>query len=75
MRDLGATFHRHPAGSTLAGFLLSPVALRSSFRTRDAPQFGDPARGFRVASVPEPSTYALLLMTGAGALWLLRRRR
>ena len=25
--------------------------------------------------VPEPSTYALLLMTGAGALWLARRRR
>ena len=50
-------------------------ALRSSFRTWDAPQFGDPTRGFRVASVPEPSTYALLLMTGAGALWLARRRR
>jgi len=31
--------------------------------------------GFRVASVPEPSTYALLLMTGAGALWWARRRR
>ena len=25
--------------------------------------------------VPEPSTYALLLMTGAGALWWARRRR
>jgi len=25
--------------------------------------------------VPEPSTYALLVMTGAGALWLARRRR
>jgi hypothetical protein len=25
--------------------------------------------------VPEPSTYALLLMTGAGALWWSRRRR
>jgi sulfatase modifying factor 1 len=31
--------------------------------------------GFRVASVPEPSTYALLLITGAGALWWARRRR
>ena len=31
--------------------------------------------GFRVATVPEPSTYALLLMTGAGALWWSRRRR
>jgi hypothetical protein len=29
----------------------------------------------RIATVPEPSTYALLLMTGAGALWLARRRR
>ena len=29
--------------------------------------------GFRVASVPEPSTYALLFMAGAG--WLLWRRR
>jgi formylglycine-generating enzyme required for sulfatase activity len=42
--------------------------------------FGDPSLengdiGFRVASVPEPSTYALLFMTGAGALWLARRRR
>jgi hypothetical protein len=27
------------------------------------------------ATVPEPSTYALLLMTGAGALWWARRRR
>jgi hypothetical protein len=27
------------------------------------------------AAVPEPSTYALLLMTGAGALWWARRRR
>ena len=29
--------------------------------------------GFRVASVPEPSTYALVLMAGAG--WLVWRRR
>ena len=26
-------------------------------------------------AVPEPSTYALLLMTAAGALWMVRRRR
>ena len=31
--------------------------------------------GFRVASVPEPSTYALLAMSAAGALWMSRRRR
>ena len=32
---------------------------------------------FQIAAstVPEPSTYALLFMTGAGALWLARRRR
>jgi len=29
--------------------------------------------GFRVATVPEPSTYALLLLAGAG--WLLCQRR
>ena len=42
--------------------------------------FGDPSLengdiGFRVASVPEPSTYALLAMSAAGALWMVRRRR
>jgi formylglycine-generating enzyme required for sulfatase activity len=31
--------------------------------------------GFRVATVPEPSTYALLAMSAAGALWWTRRRR
>ncbi len=31
--------------------------------------------GFRLATVPEPSTYALLAMSAAGALWLARRRR
>jgi sulfatase modifying factor 1 len=47
------------------------------------PMLYDPSRererlGFRLASpvaVPEPSTCALLLMTGAGALWMARRRR
>lgn len=28
-----------------------------------------------VLPVPEPSTYALLIMTAAGALWFARRRR
>lgn len=32
-------------------------------------------RGFMVTAVPEPSTYALLLMTCAATLWHLRRRR
>jgi probable HAF family extracellular repeat protein len=32
-------------------------------------------RGFMVTAVPEPSTYALLAMSAAGALWMARRRR
>jgi formylglycine-generating enzyme required for sulfatase activity len=53
----------------------SEGSLRSSSRDFDAPSSGSSSLGFRVASVPEPSTYALLLMTGAGALWMARRRR
>jgi formylglycine-generating enzyme required for sulfatase activity len=49
------------------------VFLRSSFRFDSVPAFESREIGFRVASVPEPSTYALLLMAGAG--WLLWRRR
>ena len=48
--------------------------LQSSYRYDD-PTFVSHLVGFRVATVPEPSTCALLLMTGAGALWLARRRR
>ena len=47
--------------------------LRSSFQYSDDPLQQGVYLGFRVASVPEPSTYALLLMAGAG--WLLWRRR
>jgi formylglycine-generating enzyme required for sulfatase activity len=47
--------------------------LRSSFRGGEGPTYEGPEFGFRVAAVPEPSTYALLLMAGAG--WLLWRRR
>jgi len=54
-------------------FLNTELNLRSSFRSFLDPTFEDGGIGFRVASVPEPSTYALLLMAGAG--WLLWRRR
>ena len=50
-------------------------ALLTSGRTAPGPKIEGYGIGFRVASVPEPSTYALLLMTGAGALWMARRRR
>ncbi len=48
--------------------------LRSSDRVDAAPTYEDYAIGFRVASVPEPSTYALLLL-GAGAAYLWKRRK
>ena len=47
--------------------------LRPSSRESDDPLQQGVYLGFRVASVPEPSTYALLLMAGAG--WLLWKRR
>jgi hypothetical protein len=49
--------------------------LSSSFRSSNG--FPDGERtfiGFRVASIPEPSTYALLLATAAGALWSAARK-
>jgi len=56
------------------GAYVSPeVALRSSFRLSGGPAGANTEIGFRVASVPEPSIYALLLMAGAG--WLLWKRR
>jgi formylglycine-generating enzyme required for sulfatase activity len=51
----------------------SEEGLRSSVRDDIAPSVEYSSIGFRVASVPEPSTYALLLMAGAG--WLLWKRR
>ena len=50
------------------------AGLQSSYRVVTAPtdeDFGN--RGFRVASVPEPSTYALILLSGAG--WMFWKRR
>ncbi len=55
-------------------FLNTELNLRSSFRSFLDPTFEDGGIGFRVASVPEPSTYALLLL-GAGAAYIWKRRK
>lgn len=47
--------------------------LRSSFRSQEKPSLDDRAYGFRVASIPEPSTYALFL-SGAAVMYLWTRR-
>jgi len=49
--------------------------LQSSGRYDGVPWFKYSDVGFRVATVPEPSTYALLVMSAAGALWWARRKR
>jgi formylglycine-generating enzyme len=49
--------------------------LQASIWASLRPAHGNIVIAFRVASVPEPSTYALILMTGAGALWWARRKR
>jgi hypothetical protein len=49
--------------------------LSSSFRSSNGFPDGERAFiGFRVASIPEPSTYALLLAAAAGALWSAARK-
>jgi len=52
------------------------LLLSSSSRlTGVGPYSADTNCGFRVASIPEPTTYAMLLLGGLGTLALLRRRR
>ena len=48
--------------------------LSSSGQNGNDPTWESDTIGFRVASVPEPSTYVLVLM-GAGALYLWKRRK
>ena len=52
----------------------SEYGLRSSSRLDGYPANEYAGVGFRVASVPEPSTYVLVLL-GAGAVYLWKRRK
>ena len=49
-------------------------ALRSSIRSNNDPAFANGSVGFRVASVPEPSTAVLIILGGAALLARKRRR-
>ena len=53
---------------------VSEYFLRSSSRDANAPTVENDNVGFRVASVPEPSTYVLVLL-GAGAVYIWKRRK
>ncbi len=50
------------------------TGLQSSTRESATPSTHADYIGFRLATIPEPSTYALLSL-GAGALWFAKRRR
>ncbi len=57
------------------GYWVNPEsALSSSSRFDDFPTRESSLLGFRVASVPEPSTYALILL-GAAAVYAWKRRK
>jgi len=60
-------------GSWFDGLYAFDATLRSSSCGYLTPDYEEYNVGFRVASVPEPSS-ALLVMLG-GAVWLARKRR
>jgi sulfatase modifying factor 1 len=58
------------------GFASGDVVLPSSFRLSENPDFSDGGSGFRLAAVPEPSTYAMALAgLACGGYTIFRRRK
>lgn len=52
------------------------LALYSAVRSQPNPEtWGNPQFDAYILTIPEPSTYALLLLSGAASLWALRRRK
>lgn len=67
--------NNNPAGSrVLRGGQWSGGGIDISNRFTGGPADGLENVGFRVAAVPEPSTYALLILAGAGAALIAKRR-
>ncbi len=50
-------------------------SLHASFRSSNNPTIEDGVVGFRVASIPEPSTLLLGALAGMGLLWWRRALR
>ena len=57
------------------GWANNSSRMESFYHDNIDPRTENAEIGFRMATVPEPSTYALLLMAGAGPLWMTRCRR
>jgi formylglycine-generating enzyme required for sulfatase activity len=57
------------------GWGFDAASQQATTRSMIAPHQEGMDYGFRLATVPEPSTYMLLLMSAGGALWLASRRR
>ena len=60
--------------STSPGFHQAQYAPGYTASTVGTNAISTPVVQFSYSAVPEPSTYALFVMTGAGALWWARRR-
>jgi len=72
--DSTSTNWAPPSASDFIGFVFDTPVTSMTLSPVASDQYVT-AGTIIVGQVPEPSTYALLLITGAGALWWTRRRR